>query len=284
MGPALVIENRAGAGGIVGSDVVAKSPPDGYTLLVTYAGSQAINQSLYPKSRSTRSRISRPSRRWRRSPFFLIVNPNVPAKTLGEFIALAKAKPDEITYASSGNGSVNHLLGEMLKSETGIQIVTSLQGRRAPITDVIGGQVASAFSSLPSVLQHVQAGSVRAIAVSSKARNAGGARRRLDRRGGVPGFDVNPLVGHLGARRPSRRDRPEDQCRCRRASADEGAPRLPQDPGRRPARDDAASVRQDARGRRRLLGEGRQSLRRPYRLRGFPGRKLRSKQKRGGLR
>ena len=198
-GQPVVIENRAGAGGIVGSDVVAKSPPDGYTLLVTYAGSQAINQSLYPKIPFDSVKDFSTVATLAQVPFFLIVNPNVPAKNLGEFIALAKAKPEEITYASSGNGSVNHLLGEMLKSETGIKIVhVPYKGVAPAITDVIGGQVASAFSSLPSVLQHVQAGSVRAIAVSSKARNAAAPDVASIAEAAVPGFDVNPWWGILG--------------------------------------------------------------------------------------
>jgi tripartite-type tricarboxylate transporter receptor subunit TctC len=122
-GQPVVIENRAGAGGVVGTDVVAKAPPDGYTLLVTYAGSQAINASLYPKLPFDTIKDFQTVATIASTPFILIVNPKLPAKDFAEFIALAKAKPGTLTYASSGNGSVNHLIGEMVKSETGISML-----------------------------------------------------------------------------------------------------------------------------------------------------------------
>ncbi|MEK6212436.1 MAG: tripartite tricarboxylate transporter substrate-binding protein [Pseudomonadota bacterium] len=119
----VVVENRAGAGGTIGTDAVAKAPPDGYTLLVTYAGAQAINPSLYQKLPFDSVKDFQPIATLAVTPFFLIVNPKAPAKDLREFIALARGKPDALTYASSGNGSVNHLLGEMLKAEAGVRIV-----------------------------------------------------------------------------------------------------------------------------------------------------------------
>ena len=106
-GQAVIVENRAGAAGTVGTDFVAKSPADGYTLLVTYAGSQAINPSLYAKLPFDSVKDFQPIATLAVTPFFLIVNPKVPANDLREFIALARAKPDTLTYASSGNGSVN---------------------------------------------------------------------------------------------------------------------------------------------------------------------------------
>ena len=157
-GQPIIIENRAGAGGVVGTDVVAKSPPDGYTLLVTYAGSQAINASLYPKLPFDTVKDFQTVATLAVTPFVLIVHPKLPANNLAEFIALAKAKPGALTYASSGNGSVNHLLGEMLKAEAGIRMLhVPYRGVAPAITDVIGGQVDAAFSSVPSVLQMVRA-------------------------------------------------------------------------------------------------------------------------------
>src|SRR4030081_3457653 len=111
-GQSVVIENRPGAGGVVGTDFVAKSAPDGYTLLVTYEGSQAINQSLYEKLPFDSLKDFDPIATIAVTPFILIVGPRAQAKTLKEFIAFARANPDRLSYGSAGNGSVNHLLGE----------------------------------------------------------------------------------------------------------------------------------------------------------------------------
>lgn len=197
-GQAVIIENRAGAGGVVGSDVVAKSPPDGYTLLVTYAGSQAINPSLYPKMPFDSVKDFQTVATLATTPFILIVNPKLPAKDLAEFIALAKAKPGALTYASSGNGSVNHLLGEMLKAASDINILhVPYRGVAPAITDVVSGQVDSAFSSVPSVLQMIRSGNVRALAVSSARRVATAPDIPTIAEQGFPGFDVNPWWGVL---------------------------------------------------------------------------------------
>src|SRR6185436_413308 len=197
-GQPVIVENRAGAGGVVGTDVVAKSAPDGYTLLVTYAGSQAINPSLYQKIPFDSVKDFQTVATLASTPFVLIVNPNLPAKTLAEYIALARAKPDALTYASSGNGSVNHLLGEMVKSEAGIKMLhVPYRGVAPAITDVIGGQVDSAFSSVPSVLQMIRNGNVRALAVSSARRIAAAPDIPTIAEQGFPGFDVNPWWGIL---------------------------------------------------------------------------------------
>jgi tripartite-type tricarboxylate transporter receptor subunit TctC len=197
-GQPVVIENRAGAGGVVGTDVVAKSAPDGYTLLVTYAGSQAINPSLYPKIPFDSVKDFQTIATLASTPFVLIVHPKLPAKDLAEYVALARARPDALTYASSGNGSVNHLLGEMLKTEAGIKMLhVPYRGVAPAITDVIGGQVDSAFSSVPSVLQMVQTDKVRALAISSAKRVAAAPGIPTIAESGFPGFDVNPWWGIL---------------------------------------------------------------------------------------
>ena len=197
-GQPVVIENRAGAGGVVGTDVVAKSAPDGYTLLVTYAGSQAINPSLYQKIPFDSVKDFQTVATLASTPFVLIVHPKLPAKNLAEYVALARARPDALTYASSGNGSVNHLLGEMLKTEAGIKMLhVPYRGVAPAITDVIGGQVDSAFSSVPSVLQMVQTDKVRALAISSAQRIAAAPEIPTIAESGFPGFDVNPWWGIL---------------------------------------------------------------------------------------
>ncbi|MEA2929071.1 MAG: hypothetical protein QOG38_1499 [Hyphomicrobiales bacterium] len=197
-GQPVVIENRAGAGGVVGTDTVAKAAPDCYTLLMTYAGSQAINASLYPKLPFDTIKDFQTVATVAVTPFILIVHNKLPAKDLAEFVALARAKPDALTYASSGNGSVNHLLGEMLKSEADIRMLhVPYRGVAPAITDVIGGQVDSAFSSVPSVLQQIRTGNVRALAVSSARRVSAAPEIPTIAESGFPGFDVNPWWGIL---------------------------------------------------------------------------------------
>ncbi len=197
-GQPVVIENKAGAGGVVGTDFVAKAPPDGYTLLVTYEGSQAINQSLYEKLPFDSLRDFEPIATIAVTPFLLIVGPRVEARSLKEFIAYAKANPDKMTYGSAGNGSVNHLLGEMLKTAADIKLVhVPYKGAPAAIGDVMGGHIDAAFASMPSVISSVQSGVVRALAVSSAKRVAVAPDIPSIAELGFPDFDVNPWWGIL---------------------------------------------------------------------------------------
>ena len=192
-GQPVVVENRAGAAGVVGTDIVAKAPADGYTLLVTYAGSQAINPSLYANLPFDSIKAFQTVATVARTPFFLIANPRLPAKNLRDFVDLARGKPDAYTFASSGNGSVNHLLGEMLKAEAGIKILhVPYRGVAEAITDVLAGHVDTAFSSVPSVLAIVRGGQVRALAVSSAKRVAVAPEVPTIAESGYPGFDVDP--------------------------------------------------------------------------------------------
>ena len=194
----MIVENRGGAAGTFGTEAVAKAPADGYTLLVTYAGSQGINQSLYPKLPFDSVKDFQTVATLAVTPFLLIVNNNVPAKNVQELIALARRKPDLLTFASSGNGSVNHLLGEMLKIDAGIHMLhVPYKGIAPAITDVMAGQVDAAFTSVPSVIQHVTSGRVRAIAVSSARRVAIAPDIPTISESGLRGFDVNPWWGIL---------------------------------------------------------------------------------------
>lgn len=195
----VVVENRAGAAGIIGTDSVAKAPADGYTLLVTYEGSQAINPSLYEKLPFDSIKDFEPIATIAVTPFLLIVGPKAEAKTLREFLAMARANPGKLNYGSAGNGSVNHLLGEMLKVEAGIDIThVPYKGAAQAISDVIGGHLDSAFASAPSVIAAVQQGLVRALAVSSGQRVAIAPDTPTIAEGGVKDFDVNPWWGIFG--------------------------------------------------------------------------------------
>jgi tripartite-type tricarboxylate transporter receptor subunit TctC len=195
----VVIENRAGAGGVIGTDSVAKAPPDGYTLLVTYEGSQAINPSLYENLPFDSIKDFTPIGTIATTPFLLIVGPKVEAKTFAEFLSLARANPGKLNYGSAGNGSVNHLLGEMLQVESGIRIThVPYKGAPQAIADVVGGHIDSAFASAPSVISSVQQGLVRALAISSAKRAAISPETPTVAEGGVKNFDVNPWWGILG--------------------------------------------------------------------------------------
>ena len=194
----VVVENRAGAGGLIGTDAVAKSPPDGYTLLLAYDGTHAVNASLYKTlpfdpvkdfvSVATLANV----------PFVLAVNASSPAKDMKQFIDLAKASPGKTTYGSAGNGSVNHLLGAMFGKGAGVQLVhVPYKGAAPAITDLLGGSVDAVFTSIPSVVSHIQGSRVRALAVTSPKRSAALPNVPTIAESGLQGFAVAPWFGLL---------------------------------------------------------------------------------------
>jgi tripartite-type tricarboxylate transporter receptor subunit TctC len=167
----VLVENRAGAGGTIGSDAVAKATADGYTWLMSYSGTHAINPWLYKSLPFDTLKDLTPIAALATLPFILVINSKVPAKNLAEFVAYAKANPDAVNMASSGNGSVNHLLGEMFNSAAGIKMThVPYKGAAGALTDLIGGQVQAFVASAPSVIQHIKTGAVRALASASTKR------------------------------------------------------------------------------------------------------------------
>lgn len=169
---ATVVENRPGAGGNIGTQAVAKASRDGYTLLMTISSSQAINPALYKAPGFDPVADFTPVSMIGAVPNVLLAHPSFPAKTVPELLALAKSKPGQLQYASAGNGTLNHLLGEMLNQMAGIELQhVPYKGVAPALNDVLGGQLPLLFGSLPSTLAHIKAGRLRALAVSSTQRS-----------------------------------------------------------------------------------------------------------------
>jgi tripartite-type tricarboxylate transporter receptor subunit TctC len=171
LGASVIVENRQGAGGNVGTAYVARQPKDGYTLLLTAQSAQTINPFLYKSTGFDPVKDFDPVMVVGAAPYLLAVNPNVPAKNLRELVALAKAQPGKLHYASAGNGTVNHLLGEMLNTAAGTQIVhVPYRGASAAATDVVGGQVPMTFGSFPGLMPFAKSGQLRILGVCTEKR------------------------------------------------------------------------------------------------------------------
>jgi len=199
LGQPFVIENRPGAGTNIAAEIVINSPPDGYTLFLTNF-SNAVNAALYEKLSFDFMRDMAPVVGISRAPVILAVNPSVPAKTVPEFIAYAKANPDKLNMGSAGIGSAGHLAGELLQMMTGIKLVhVPYRGNAPALTDLIAGQVQLVFPSSASSIEHVRTGNVRGLAVTGST--------RLDAlpdlptvADSVPGYEASSLYG-IGAPR-----------------------------------------------------------------------------------
>jgi tripartite-type tricarboxylate transporter receptor subunit TctC len=188
-----VVDNRGGAGGNIGSDAVAKADPDGYTLLVGTVGTHAINTSLYARMPFDPMKDFAPVAFLAGVPNIMEVNPkNVKAKTVQEFIAEAKAAPKKLSFASSGNGTSIHLSGEMFKQMTGVEMVhVPYRGSAPAVNDLISGQVDVMFDNLPSSIEQVRGGNLRAIAVTSAKRTSALPDVPTIAESGLPGFEAS---------------------------------------------------------------------------------------------
>ncbi|MDM0105412.1 tripartite tricarboxylate transporter substrate binding protein [Variovorax sp. J22R24] len=172
-GQAVVVENIPGAGGSVGAEKVARAPADGYTLLMGHIGTLAINPSLYPRLGYDPVRSFAPVAWVARVPNVLVVHSSVPARTLAELIALAKARPGQLAYGSGGNGSAAHITMEYLKLQTECSFLhIPYRGTAPAVNDLLAGQVQVLFTGAPALLPHIKAGKIRALAVSSPRRIA----------------------------------------------------------------------------------------------------------------
>ena len=196
IGQQVVVDNRGGAGGIVGAELAAKSVPDGYTLLLGSLGSLAHNPALRPQLPYDPVRDFSPVTLLANSAFILVVNPSLPAKSVGEFIALAKAKPGSLNYASAGQGSSLHMTGEIFKATTGVDIVhVAYKGTAPALTELMAGQVQASFSTMPPALPHVKTGKLRALAVTTAKRALAAPDVPTVAEAGVPGFQVSNWQG-----------------------------------------------------------------------------------------
>ena len=190
LGQPVIVENRAGGGGTIGADLVAKSAPDGYTMMLD-ASSWAVNPSLYPKLSYEPVRGFAPVSLLVVFPNVLVVNPAFEAKSVQELIALAKKQPGRIAYASSGNGSAQHLAAELFRQRAGIDLVhVPYKGGGPALQDVIGGQVPMFFANMASGLPHVKTGKVRGLAVTGAKRSASAPDIPTIAETGVPGYEV----------------------------------------------------------------------------------------------
>jgi tripartite-type tricarboxylate transporter receptor subunit TctC len=188
----VVIDNRGGAGGIVGTEIVARAAPDGYTFLVGTAGGMTINPAMHARLPYDSFRDFAPVGMLVVNPQILVAHPSVAAKNVKELVALARERPGQLNFASAGSGTATHLGLELLKLTTGMQAVhVPYKGGAPAITDLIGGQVQLLWVSIPSVLPHVKAGKLRALAVSTAKRSASAPEVPTVAESGYPGFEYS---------------------------------------------------------------------------------------------
>jgi len=196
LGQSVVVDNRSGAGGNVGTEIAARSPADGYTLLMANVAPMAINVSLHRKLPYDPIKDFTPITLLARFPNVLVVHPSVPAGSIKELVALARSKPGQLTYASAGSGSTTHLSAELFKSLAGIDLVhVPYKGGGPALIDLVAGQVTLYFGSMPASLPHIRSGRLRALGVTSPQRSAAAPDIPSVAESGFPGFDAVTWIG-----------------------------------------------------------------------------------------
>jgi tripartite-type tricarboxylate transporter receptor subunit TctC len=195
-----VIDNKPGGGGNIGTELAARSAPDGYTLIVDSVGPIAVNPSLYKKLNINPLVDLVPVVQIADVPNVLVVNPGVPAKTMEEFVAHAKANPGKLNYSSTGVGTSSHLSGFMLAQRTGVEMTHVPYKGADALNDLLAGRVQVMFATIPSVIQHIQAGKLRAIAVTSAKRSRSLPDIPTVAEKGFPGFEAGSWFGFFAPR------------------------------------------------------------------------------------
>jgi tripartite-type tricarboxylate transporter receptor subunit TctC len=201
LGQPIVVDNRPGAGSTIGAEAVVKSPPDGYTWLLGSAATYAVAPNVYPRLGYNPERSFAHIGLVAQAPFLLVVHPSVQAKTMKELIDLAKSKPNQINYGSTGNGTLVHLAGEIFKSLTGTELVhVPYKGVAGAVTDLVGGRVQLMFEQPSAFMPHIQAGKLVPIALSSPERFEGLPGVPTMKEAGLPEYDVTAWLGLAAAR------------------------------------------------------------------------------------
>ena len=197
-GQQVVVDNRSGASGNMGSEMAAKAPPDGYTLLIGVAGPLAVGPAVYKNLGYDPIKDLAPIAMYASVPYILVVNPSVPANNIKELIALAKAKPGQLNFASSGSGGSPHLCGELFKSMAGIDIVhIPYKGAGIAMIDVLSGQIPMICTGATALAAHIKAGRLRPLGVASLKRSAQMPELPTISEQGLAGFEVNSWTGLL---------------------------------------------------------------------------------------
>lgn len=199
LGQPIVVDNRAGVGAMLGTSLVAKSPPDGYTLLLGVTSALVFGPLMTKQQYYDPLKDFTPISRLVNHPSVLIVHPSVKANTVGELVALAKANPGSLNYGSQGNGTTAHLAGERFNTTAGVNIVhVPYRGASLAMTDLLGGRIQMMFDSASTSLPHMKSGGVRAIAIAGRTRFSGLPELPTIAEAGYPGFDMASWNGLLG--------------------------------------------------------------------------------------